>query len=104
MDKEGFAIVTTFKRLPYLLWGGVAIHCRHRNLAYIFWRERSAHIQGGGTASARKARVSRAVSVHYRVHPWRQQLLGRPAVALSDGGWGSDLHARERQLHEDVFR
>ena len=35
MDKEGFAIVTTFKRLPYLLWGGVAIHCRHRNLAYI---------------------------------------------------------------------
>ena len=36
MEKEGFAIVSTFKRLPYLLWGGVAIDCDHRNLAYIF--------------------------------------------------------------------
>ena len=36
VDTEGFAIVSTFKRLPYLLWGGVAIHCDHRNLAYIF--------------------------------------------------------------------
>ena len=36
VNKEGFAIVTTFKRLPYLLWGGVAIHCDLRNLAYIF--------------------------------------------------------------------
>ena len=26
IDKEGFAIVSTLKRLPYLLWGGVAIH------------------------------------------------------------------------------
>ena len=32
VDKEGFAIVSTLKRLPYLLWGGVAIHCDHRNL------------------------------------------------------------------------
>ena len=36
LDKEGFAIVSTFKRLPYPLCGGVAIHCNHRNLAYIF--------------------------------------------------------------------
>ena len=36
VDKGSFAIVNTFKRLPYLLWGGVAIHCDHRNLAYIF--------------------------------------------------------------------
>ena len=36
MDKEVFAIVSTFKRLPYLLWGGAVIHCDHRNLAYIF--------------------------------------------------------------------
>ena len=35
VDMEGFATVSTFKRLPYLLWGGVAIHCDHRNLAYI---------------------------------------------------------------------
>ena len=27
MDKEGFAIVSMFKQLQYLLWGGVAIHC-----------------------------------------------------------------------------
>ena len=36
VDKEGFAIVSTFKRRPYLLWGGVAIHCDHRNLVDIF--------------------------------------------------------------------
>jgi len=36
MDKEGFAIVSTFRRLEYLLWGGVHIHTDHRNLAYIF--------------------------------------------------------------------
>ena len=36
VDKEGFAIVSTFKRLPNLLWGGVTIHCDHRNVAYIF--------------------------------------------------------------------
>ena len=34
--QEGFAIVITLTRLSYLLWGGVAIHCDHRNLAYIF--------------------------------------------------------------------
>ena len=34
--RKGIAIVSTFKRLPYLLWGGVAIHCDHQNLAYIF--------------------------------------------------------------------
>ena len=36
MDKEGFVIVSTLKWLPYLLWGGVAIHGDHRNLAYFF--------------------------------------------------------------------
>ena len=36
VDKKGFAIVRTFKRLPCLLWGGVAINCAHRNFAYIF--------------------------------------------------------------------
>lgn len=36
VDKEGFAIVSTFLRLEYLLWGGVHIHTDHRNLAYIF--------------------------------------------------------------------
>ena len=36
MDNEGFAIVSTIKRLPYLMWGGVAIHFYHLNLAYPF--------------------------------------------------------------------
>ena len=35
VDEEGFAIVSTFKWVSYLFWGGVAIHCNHRNLAYI---------------------------------------------------------------------
>ena len=36
VDKEGYAIVSTFKRLEYLLWDGVHIFTDHRNLAYIF--------------------------------------------------------------------
>ena len=36
VDKEGFAIVNTFRRLEYLLWGGVRIFTDHRNLKYIF--------------------------------------------------------------------
>ena len=35
VDKEGFAIVNTFRRLEYLLWGGVHIFTDHRNLTYI---------------------------------------------------------------------
>ena len=36
VDKEGFAIVSTFRRLEYFLWGGVCIYTDRRNLAYIF--------------------------------------------------------------------
>ena len=36
VDKEGFAIVNTFRRLEYLLWGGVRIFAGHRNLKYGF--------------------------------------------------------------------
>ena len=36
VDKEGFAIVSTFRRLEHLLWNGVHIFTDHRNLAYIF--------------------------------------------------------------------
>ncbi|CAM9790553.1 unnamed protein product, partial [Sphacelaria rigidula] len=35
-DKEGFGIVSTFRRLEHLLWNGVHIFTDHRNLAYIF--------------------------------------------------------------------
>ena len=42
MDKEGFAIVSMFHRLEYLLWGEVRIHANHRDLAYIFEPEACA--------------------------------------------------------------
>ena len=48
--------------------------------------------------------VSWTFPVHYCTHPWRRELLGRPAVALSDAAGGSGLRARERQIHGGVFR
>ena len=36
VDREGFAIVNTFRRLEYLFWGGVHIFTDHRNVTYIF--------------------------------------------------------------------
>ena len=36
IDKEGFAIVRTFRRLEHFLWNRVYIFTYHRNLAYIF--------------------------------------------------------------------
>ena len=36
IDKERFAIVSTFRRLEHFLWNGVHIFTDHRNLAYIF--------------------------------------------------------------------
>ena len=36
VDKEGYAIVSTSRRLEYLLWGDVHIFTDHGNLAYIF--------------------------------------------------------------------
>ena len=39
VDKEGSAVVSTFKRLKYLLWNGVHIYTDHRNLPYIFYAE-----------------------------------------------------------------
>ena len=36
IDKEGFAIVSTFRRLEHFLWNGVHIFTEHRNLAYMF--------------------------------------------------------------------
>ena len=36
VDKEGFAMVSTFKRLEYVLWNIVHIYTDQRNLAYTF--------------------------------------------------------------------
>ena len=66
MDKQGFAIVSTFTRLPYLLWGGVVIHCEHRNLAYIF--------------GANGAPTSKAVA--QRLQGWRVFLEQFPYLSL----------------------
>ena len=35
VGKEGFTIVSTFRRLEYLLWGRVRIYTDQRNLVYI---------------------------------------------------------------------
>ena len=55
VDEEGFAIVSTYKRLPYLRWVGVAIHGNHRNLVY--------------TSCANIAPTSKAVA--QRLQGWR---------------------------------
>ena len=79
MEKEGFAIVSTFKRLPYLLWGGVAIHCDNRNLAYMF--------------SGNKAPTSKAVA--QRLQGYRVFLGQFPYSIVHIGGddncWGGPL-------------
>ena len=36
VDKESFAMVSTFMRLEYLLWNGVHIYTDHRYLAHNF--------------------------------------------------------------------
>ena len=36
VDKKGFAMVSAFKWLEYVLWNGVYIYTDHKNLAYIF--------------------------------------------------------------------
>ena len=41
IDKEGFAIVSTFRRLEHFLWNGVHIFTDHRNLAYILTLKRA---------------------------------------------------------------
>ena len=39
IDKEGFGIVSTFRRVEHFSWNGVHIFTDRRNLAYIFDRE-----------------------------------------------------------------
>ena len=36
VDKESFAVLSTFQRVPYLLWDDSSIFCDPCNLAYIF--------------------------------------------------------------------
>ena len=57
VDKEGFAIVSTFRRFEYLLWGGVRILTDHRNLAYIF--EPEACVSSMPKTAAPDSRIGR---------------------------------------------
>ena len=103
MDKEGFAIVSTFKRLPCLLWGGVAVHCDHRNLAYIFVRTERPYPRRWHCVYKDGACFSdspRTLSCTFLA----MKTAGRPAVTLDDAAGVSGLRARERQVHGGVFR
>ena len=64
VDKEGFAIVNTFRRLEYLLWGGVHIFTDHRNLTYIFNPE--ACVTSVTKAMAQRLENWKAVLGQYR--------------------------------------
>ena len=87
VDKEGFAIVSTFRRVEYLLYGG-----DHRNLAYIF--EPDACVSSVPKTTAQRLDNWKMVLVQYDYtimhisgeHSCRGDLLSRwidiPAVAL----------------------
>ena len=64
VDKKGFAIVHTFRRLEYLLWGGVHIFTDHRNLTYIFNPE--ACVTSVTKAMAQRLENWKAVLGQYR--------------------------------------
>ena len=46
---EAFAIVSTCRRLEYLMFRGFVVYCDHRNLAYIF------HPNAAGASSSKTA-------------------------------------------------
>ena len=61
VDKEGFAMVSTFKRLEYLLWNGVHIHTDHRNLVNIF--DPDAFVSSVAKTTAQRLDQWKAVAV-----------------------------------------
>ena len=63
VDKEGFAMVSTFKRLEYLLRNGVHIYTDHRNLVYIFDPE--ACVWSGAKTTAQRLDQWKAVLWQY---------------------------------------
>ena len=100
MNKEGFTILSAFKRLPFLLLDGVVIQC-DQNLTYMF--------------GANRAPTSKAVS--QCLHGPRVFLGQLPHTIVhihcdencwgdlpSDAAGGSGLRARERQMHRVSFR
>ena len=87
VDKEGFAIVDTFRRLEYLLWGGVHIFTDHRNLMYIFNPE--ACVTSVTKAMAQRLENWKAVLGRYQYAiehiPGERNCLGRFVVSLGKG-------------------
>ena len=68
IDKEGFAIVSTFRRLGHFLCNGVHIFTDHRNLADVLYPEPCVCFEGVGAASGGLERCSWPVWVHYLSH------------------------------------
>ncbi|CAM9725895.1 unnamed protein product [Sphacelaria rigidula] len=64
IDKDGFAIVSTFRRVEHLLWDGIHIFTDHRNLAYIFNPE--ACVTSVSKALAQRLEGWKGVSGQYR--------------------------------------
>ena len=91
VDKKGFAMVSTFMRLEYLLWNGVHIYTDHRNLAYISTRSLSCRpfrrrrrsffgpVEGG----------IGAVRLYYHAHRRRPKLPGGFALAVGECSVGN---------------
>ena len=64
IDKEGFAIVSTFRRREHFLWNGVHIFTDDRNLAYVFDPE--ACVTSVSTALAQRLEGWKCVLGQYR--------------------------------------
>ena len=70
VEKEGFDMVSTFKRLEYLLWNGEHIYTDHRNLVYIF--DPKACVLSVAKATAQHwSAVLGAVRLYCHAHRWR---------------------------------
>lgn len=64
-------MVSTFKWLGYLLWGGVDVYCGHRNRTLILstrW-DGSAIVGSRGATGLRMWCLHRAVPLQHRRHP-----------------------------------
>ena len=87
VDKEGYAIVATLRRLEYLFWSGVKIFCDYRNLAYTF--------------SPGSCRTTVTKAATQRLEHWRtflsQYLIEIVHISGEHNCWG-DLLSRWRTL------
>ena len=81
VDKEAFAVVSTFRRLAYLLWDGATIFCDHRNLAYILH-------PGAAGATTSKTAAQRLQGWAAYIGQFRYRIVHIPGARNS---WGDML-------------